>query len=276
VKNYATILVDNNAGQHRFLINEHGFSLYLNYESTKLIFDFGSSDAILKNAKSLKVDLNDVDYLITSHNHYDHVNGLIELEGIIHDKKLYVSQDFDLRKYGRIKESDSTLEYLGSNLTDKFLKDSKITKVEISDRIDLPSNIHLISNFTHNRENQLFHRFVYEKDNEIFNDFFSTEIALVIEREENLVLIVGCSHAGIINIIDRVNTEFNKKITTIIGGTHLSRAKDGELNEIANEFYIRGIKQTYLTHCSGQNISSYLSKKGISTITANVGSTILL
>lgn len=276
MKNYATILVDNNIGQHRYLTNEHGFSLYLNYENTRLLFDFGATKAIVKNAKTLNINLQNIDFLVASHNHYDHINGLLELKNIIHDKTLYVSKDFDLKRYARIEGNKNLFEYIGSNLTEKFLDENNLSKIEITDKKDINSKIHLISSFTHNEDKLQFHRFVYEKNNIMYNDYFSNEISLVIERDSDLVIIVGCSHSGILNIIDRVNSEFDKRVSTIIGGTHLSRATEDELIAISIEFYKRGITQTYLNHCSGKNISSYLRKKGIISNIANVGTTICL
>ncbi|MBK5199976.1 MAG: hypothetical protein JJE21_00395 [Spirochaetaceae bacterium] len=110
----------------------------------------------------------------------------------------------------------------------------------------------------------------------MYNDYFSSEISLVIKREHDLVLIVVCSHSGILNIIDIVNSVFKKNVSTIIGGTHLSQANEAELIDISNELTKRGITHTYLNHCRGKNILLYLKEKGINTYAANVGTTILL
>jgi 7,8-dihydropterin-6-yl-methyl-4-(beta-D-ribofuranosyl)aminobenzene 5'-phosphate synthase len=74
-----TILVDNTALFDRFFTAEHGFSAYIEAEGCRVLFDTGYSDAVLKNAQKMRIDLLGLDYIVLSHGHFDHTGGLWHL-----------------------------------------------------------------------------------------------------------------------------------------------------------------------------------------------------
>ena len=69
-----TILVDNQAGAG--LVAEHGFSLWIETEDRRILFDTGQGSALEKNAEVLGIDLAETDMLVLIHGHYDHTGGV--------------------------------------------------------------------------------------------------------------------------------------------------------------------------------------------------------
>ena len=70
----ATVLVDNiSQGKVR---GEWGLSIYIEYEGKHILLDVGASDLFYKNAQKLNLDIQNVDYAVLSHAHYDHANGM--------------------------------------------------------------------------------------------------------------------------------------------------------------------------------------------------------
>lgn len=276
MNNYCTILVDNNPGQHRFLKTEHGFSLYIVWEDRRLLFDFGSTNILQENANALNIDLSSLNYLINSHSHYDHCNGLKSIVEQLKNNKLYIGKNYFLKKYAKTND-ESVIDYLGPNFDERYLIEKQIRINTVKDVIPLSPTIHVISNFTNSSlkkdKNQ---RFILKTSSSFINDTFEDEVALVLEKENELILIVGCSHPGIVEMVKQVNSTFTKKVSTIIGGTHLSKANDETRIKIANDLSNLGIKTTYLCHCSGTLISTELSNKGIKASSLSVGDTILL
>ncbi|MGH4038577.1 MAG: MBL fold metallo-hydrolase [Sphaerochaeta sp.] len=275
---YCTILVDNNRGQHRFLKTEHGFSLFLNYDGKKILFDFGSTDVLTHNAKTLDIDLSEVDYLVSSHSHYDHINGLLEAAPLLHGKILYTGKNFNLKKYGRVKNNSNEIEYLGYNLDKDFFKREEIKSLKVEDKLSITEHIHLVSNFTCEKNcDTSFRRFAIMEDGKLRDDYFEDEVAMVIERETDLILIVGCSHPGIINIINKVNSSFDgKKVSSVIGGTHLSKETDASINATANSLINLNVRNYYFCHCSGKAICERLKLKKQNSYYTAVGTTIIL
>jgi 7,8-dihydropterin-6-yl-methyl-4-(beta-D-ribofuranosyl)aminobenzene 5'-phosphate synthase len=274
--NSVTILVDNNKSQHRFLSCEHGFSLYLKYNDLTILFDFGASDVLINNAQLLNIDLSTVDYLVSSHSHYDHIDGLRDAASLLKGKELFVGANFDLKKYGKIEGNDKIIEYLGANFDKHFLDKHNISKTKVAEKFKISDNIYVVSNFKTPNDSSSFHRFVIEKSDKLEFDYFTDEVCMVIEREIDLVLIVGCSHPGILNIIEKVNSLFDKKISIVIGGTHLSKENDEKIQSISSSLIKVGIKDYYFCHCSGKKITDKLKSMGQNGNSVGVGTTILL
>jgi 7,8-dihydropterin-6-yl-methyl-4-(beta-D-ribofuranosyl)aminobenzene 5'-phosphate synthase len=75
-----TVLVTNLAGDPRLGDGEWGYSALVEVDGNKILYDTGASpDMVIKNAKALNVDLSDVEDVVLSHNHWDHVGGLMAL-----------------------------------------------------------------------------------------------------------------------------------------------------------------------------------------------------
>lgn len=274
--NSATILVDNNKSQHRFLKCEHGFSLYLNYNNTSILFDFGATDLLTHNAQFLNINLSKVDYLVSSHSHYDHIDGIRNSATILKNKTLFVGTNFNKKKYAKREDNENIVDYLGANFDDKFLNEYNITKTSVNDKLKLSDDIYIVTNFKTQNSSTSFHRFIFEENDDFKLDFFTDELCIVIERKTDLVLIVGCSHPGILNIITKVNSLFDKNISIIIGGTHLSKASDNEIQTIANSLINLRITDFYFCHCSGKKITEKLKKLNQNSNNIGVGSIILL
>ena len=64
-----------NTSKNEILIAEHGLSLYIEYEGKQYLLDAGATGIFLQNANNMGIDLNNVDYCILSHGHYDHAGG---------------------------------------------------------------------------------------------------------------------------------------------------------------------------------------------------------
>ena len=77
------------------------------------------------------------------------------------------------------------------------------------------------------------------------------EQALVLDTKKGLVVMTGCSHPGIINMIRTVKTAFNKNVYMVFGGFHLLEKPDSEMNDIINEMKALGVVRCGATHCTG-------------------------
>ena len=84
-------LVENTCG-HEACIAEHGLSLYIETEKHKLLLDTGQTDAVVKNAEVLGIDLSAVDTVILSHGHYDHSGGILPFSQINHSAQIIMQR----------------------------------------------------------------------------------------------------------------------------------------------------------------------------------------
>jgi len=77
------------------------------------------------------------------------------------------------------------------------------------------------------------------------------EQSIIVDTAEGAVVITGCAHPGIVDIIRKSKAILPKNIHLVLGGFHLSRKSEAELNQIISEFRELGIKKAGPTHCTG-------------------------
>lgn len=252
-------LIENTPGT-KGLKEQHGLSLYIETKQHKLLFDCGGSGLLIENAQKLSVDLKAVDIVIISHGHADHCGGLKYFLEMNKNAKVYVREAAFDPHYANL---------LGLKLDvgiDASLKlHPQIQWTSESHHID--DSLHLFSGVTERACFPTCNKQLYmKKNNAIIQDAFDHEQNLLIQEGANTVLITGCSHSGIVNILNRAETLTSKPITTVIGGFHLyhplSRKTESEdlLNTLADHLMTRKA-QYYTGHCTGQKALYQLSNK---------------
>ncbi|MGM0378099.1 MAG: MBL fold metallo-hydrolase [Bacillota bacterium] len=226
------------------ILNEHGLSIYLKYKDLNILFDTAQSDLFIKNAKKLGIDLSKTDYIILSHGHYDHGNGLKYLD--IGKKPLICHPDVFLKRF---KDEN---KYIGLNQS----------KSELSEKFNL-----ILSNKPYfiNKDicflGQINSRKTkYRLENGDI-DYIKDDTALVINTKKGLVIITGCSHSGIKNIIEYAKKVMNNNnIYAIIGGFHLKKV-NAEVKSLIKEF--ENVDKIYTGHCTKNEVINYLKNKGL-------------
>ncbi|MDO4534322.1 MAG: MBL fold metallo-hydrolase [Clostridium perfringens] len=253
-------LIENNKDLNKKLINEHGLSIYIEAYGKKILFDTGKSNGFLKNANSLGVDLSSLDYVVLSHGHYDHGGGFKDLvSNIKNSYNLLLGNSFFDEKYELLE--NNTYKFLGVPFNEKYLIDSNIDVTYIKDRIFyINENIMIFSNFERrNNFEKLNERFCIKNDRGYYVDEFKDEIVLGINTKKGLILVIGCSHRGIVNIIESIVRKTNMRIFKIIGGTHLVKAKEDRINKTIKFLEKCNINSLYMCHCTGEAATKKLS-----------------
>ena len=98
------------------------------------------------------------------------------------------------------------------------------------------------------------------------------EHSLAINTKKGLVIICGCSHPGIINIIKNFKETLNRDIYLVFGGFHLMNKTKQEMNEIIDQMKKLGVQKCGATHCTGeQQIQMFKKAFGDDYITMGVG-----
>ena len=222
-------------------INEHGLSLYIEYVGQKILFDTGQSDLYLNNAKKMSVDLSSIDFVVLSHGHYDHGNGLVHLS----KTTLLCHPKVFLRRY-------RNQTYIGLNQTRKEVEE-KFNLVATREPYFITKDICFLGE-VNPRET----KYVLEDGS---TDYIPDDSALAINSKDGIIIITGCSHAGILNIIEKSKEIFNKnKIYAIVGGFHLKEINTS-LDEVVES--LNNIEHIYTGHCTSQQVIDYLNEKGL-------------
>lgn len=230
----------------------HGLSFYIETKTHKILFDLGPDDTLFKNAEIKSVDLTAIDTVIISHGHYDHGGALKEFLDINTNAKIYIQKNA-FEKYYSIVEGIS--KYVG---IDETLKDnSRIMLLEGNIKVDDELYI-----FVSGRND----KFKSEANNTLYSAFgldnFKHEQNLLISEDFN-VLIVGCGHSGITNILGSIDI----KPDYCIGGFHVYNPSTkktvpiSQLEQLSNELKDYSTTKFYTCHCTGIDAYKYLNSK---------------
>ena len=257
------------------LVPEHGMSVYVEKGDTKLLFDAGYFGAVRNNAEKLGVDLTKINAVAFSHNHVDHAGGLLHINDLIPAHcPIFLHKGFHVRKYWDHRfdpDTDPTaaknLEMVGPAMPlEWFFVNGKYGMRIIEDDLyRIAEGIWLVGNFPVQRGiEQVWQSSRMETPSGDFVlDEFRDEQACVIETKEGLVVLSGCAHNGIINIIETVKKHFpGKKIHAVFGGTHLVPYNADRVAETVKYFNESGIKYAGVCHCTGPAIADFAEKVG--------------
>ncbi len=232
-----TVLTENNAGS--IFLAEHGLSYLLEVNGEKVLFDAGHSDVFLQNAAKLGLDLNkDVKTVVLSHGHWDHGDGLIYLQG----QRLICHPMSFMKRYRRLNDT-----YLGLNQTEgevarRFELTTSTHPLEVVPGLFFLGEIPRVNDFE--AQSTMF----YDSDKN--PDFIPDDSALVHVDGDEIVIITGCSHSGICNIIQHaIAVTGIRKVRTVIGGFHLKK-KDPNTMKVIECMKDLGVQNVYPSHCT--------------------------
>lgn len=250
---------------------EHGLSFFIHWEERdeKILFDFGETNAYMKNAEKLNVDLAQIDLAVLSHGHYDHgggMKGFLELNkkaDIYVNEKAFgyyysILQTIDIIETWNSKENPA--KYIG---LDQDLKEKKQIKL-VADYCEIEPGVHLVGNIPGGRYFPEGNRRLLKRENGRYGfDDFVHEQNLVIEDGEHVICFAGCAHRGVINIIDAVETKLGRQVTHLISGLHLYNKKanmyepEDTVSAIGSYLKEKNIN-VYTGHCTGEKAYKHL------------------
>lgn len=245
-----TVLVDNNTSAGNCLIAEHGLSFYIEEYDIKLLFDCGSSDAFIKNAYNMQIDLSYVTDIVLSHSHLDHVGGLLRLQAL-YRKFQYVGIDFpakniiahpDVFKPSEKNILDNEASNLSREEIDKFFNLELTTK-------PLPIT------------RKLIYLGEIPVPQDVSLDYSPDESAMAYKSNDGLVIISGCSHSGLDNIINHAKYVTGEdRVNTVIGGLFLINKSEEYINKLGEYLREQNIRRIFPCHCTDLEAKIILSK----------------
>ncbi len=238
-------------------VGEWGFAALIEVDGNKILFDTGARpETVLKNAEELRIDLSTVEHVYLSHNHWDHVGGLITLRKNLmatNPKALSIAHVGKGAFYSRPSANgaegngmiDIKAEY--ESLGGKFIIHEKSGEI-------FPGmwNTGPVTR-VHNERNWSGAGKII-KDGKSIEDNIPEDQSIALSTSSGWVLISGCGHAGIINTMDHIRKNIqNKAITVAIGGFHLLNASDETLDWTAKQMKRNEVVDLIGAHCTGVN-----------------------
>jgi len=207
-----TLVYDNNPYQKK-LTTSWGFSCYIKGLEKNILFDTGRDGSILlDNMDKLSINPQNIDTIILSHKHLDHIGGLNSFLEVNNKITVYAPSSF-----------------LSIEKQDVIQKGAKL--IEVNDSCQICKDAYLTGEL----------------------GVVLKEQSLIIKTTKGLVVITGCAHPGVVNIVEKAQNLFKEDVYLLLGGFHLSNEKPVMIKEIANKINEMGVNKVAPCHCSGDN-----------------------
>lgn len=250
------ILIENTKPFGSAYLSEHGLCMYFEHAGKRILYDTGASDKFIYNATLLGIDLAKVDICVLSHGHYDHTGGLgyfldINKKAVVYMKKA-AHRELYSKKLFRFK-------YTGMNREFEEKYHGRIKYVEQD--IEIAKGITLASINKYRNYPRYTSSMYYSNNGQMVDDDLAHELFINVQTQNGNVVLTGCSHHGIINVLKTAEEKFGK-IYGVAGGFHLNGTKvfgirmrkesKLEIRTIAKYLENNNIKKIYTGHCTGE------------------------
>ena len=253
-----TTLLENHPSEGQpHLEGEHGLSFYVEHSSGIFMSDVGTTALFAENAGKLGIDLGSVDGLAVSHHHFDHGGGLDRFFEENETGTVYMRKTPET---DYLVEDEELPRYIG---LDKDLLAEKADRIQyIEGNQEIAPGIHLLTEIPaiHPKpsgDTRLFMR----RGDDLRHDTFEHEMATVLEGDQGLVLLTGCAHNGVLNMIEATRQALpGKPILAVIGGFHLMSETQPVVFEVGKVLEEMGIPAVYTGHCTGEMQTDVLAE----------------
>lgn len=189
----------------------HGFSCLVRFKGQTILFDTGAdSPTLLSNMEKMGVDPQEIEIIVLSHIHGDHVNGL----------------------WGLLERNNEVKVYLPASFPDSFrekIKSYGASYQDVKGPIKLMEGVYSTGEL----------------------DTFIKEQALIIKTSQGLVVLTGCAHPGVVNMVRKAKEFVGDEVYLVMGGFHLGGTPDSEIEEIIRDLEQLGVDKVGPCHCSG-------------------------
>jgi 7,8-dihydropterin-6-yl-methyl-4-(beta-D-ribofuranosyl)aminobenzene 5'-phosphate synthase len=231
-----SILVDNTPGINTKA--EFGLSFFIEHNGKTILFDTAQTNLFLENAKIMNLSVQKADFIVLSHGHFDHGNGLANLNG----GKLVCHPGCFVKRYGKTKRTYIGLKNTKEEISAMFNLITSEKPYELFDGAFFLGEIPRITDF----ESQTT-TFILDDGTP---DFVMDDSALALKTEHGVFVVTGCGHSGVVNTLEHAKKVTGDSIIYgVMGGFHL-KENNRQTKETINYLKKNEVKHIHPSHCT--------------------------
>ena len=219
-------------------LSEHGLSFFLEVDQKRILFDTGASDVYLRNAAFLGLNLDEADQMVLSHGHWDHGNGLQHISG----KSLLCHPGSFVKRFRKPGGENIGLMQTRRELDQHFDIQTSKEPVQLTEHLWFLGEVPRLNDFEAKTT-----PYIFEDGSP---DFIMDDSGMACATREGLVVISGCAHSGICNMVDHARlVSGQERIKAVIGGFHL-KAVNEQTHSTLKWMKEAGVSKVYPSHCT--------------------------
>lgn len=253
VRGHLTVLADNVVHGKSEALGEHGFSAFLETEEGSFLFDTGKGKTVVHNAFIYKKDLRIINKIVLSHSHSDHTGGLPEVLRTLTSKQVDVFAHSEIFAY-RFRKTENGKTYGGIPFTKGYLERMGARFVFNNEYAEIEDGVFLtgeVPRETACEGGDMGDRFVI-RAGETVPDIILDDQSLVIHVDKGILIVLGCAHAGMINVINHaIKMSGVDRVFGIVGGTHIGFSGEAQLEKTIEALRNYRIEHLIPSHCTG-------------------------
>lgn len=236
------------------LIGEHGFSCLIEAEDTTL-FDTGQGLGIINNLAKMGKSLEAIRRIILSHGHYDHTGGLMNvLQHRSGKTAVILHPDAFNEKKAVVALPNNTIEMpIGMRASKEEYEQAGADIMFINGFTKINESISALSDVKRPTGWKSWDvRLKRKMDGMLQDDPFNDDLSLLVNTESGPVVILGCAHAGIVEILNDLSERTGvREFHAVIGGTHLESAPEDYVALAIETLRRYRVKKIAVSHCTG-------------------------
>lgn len=237
-------------------LGEWGFAALVEVDGRRILFDTGAkTDVVLKNLQTMKLDLADVTDVVLSHWHWDHNGGFMTLrrDAAIRNpralSRAHVGRGFFDSRFG----TPANVEQNRMIAVRPEYESGGGTFVVHDGPVELQPGVWLTGPVPRRHPERNWSGSTRVRSAAgVKEDTIDDDMALVVDTASGLVVITGCGHAGVINILEQARAVARPApVHALVGGIHLFNATDETLTWTAGKLREFGLGHFIGAHCTG-------------------------
>lgn len=244
-----TTIVENTAGRPD-LMGEHGLAVWIDTGRHKILLDTGQSDLVLTNAHKLGIRLEETDAIVLSHGHYDHTGGLGSVLPLAKNAPVFLHPAALASKYARQKDDRSRA--IGMPGASQLALSRHVAGSAATERpTEIVKNVFVTGAVPRTNDFETTGGPFYLDEACTQPDPLVDDQSLFFDSPEGLVVVLGCAHAGIVNVLQHIHRITGRPIHTVLGGTHLVGASEVRLGKTVEALRGLNVRRLGPAHCTG-------------------------
>lgn len=257
-----TVLCENTVGGVG-LLGEHGFSAFVEIPGQNILFDTGQGFSIIRNSLLLQNDLKHVSRVVLSHGHLDHVGGLLSFLGVRGACPITAHPDIFKAKFSLMPVEGGGEKALSTGMPwpEAHLTTRGAQFEWCRDFMEIAPGVFVTGEVPRKTPFELGSpKLVVSRDGGWAPDPFLDDFSMILKTSKGLVIVLGCAHAGIVNVLNHaVDRTGENRIYAVLGGTHLGLSPEPQLNPSIQALGEFDIQVLAVSHCTGQGPAARLA-----------------